>query len=376
MISPLTIVLTKIFSRGFYRANAGSLLFFFVVVISYAIMITPAGTMSHETFQLYQIIVMMTFINNPVAMSVIFFAWLLYTLKSWQYVTGQLTVVENGFLYYSSTALSKFRQLRSWWWMQFVIALPITAYGLLSVVFGIAYHHYLFPFITLLYLFLLITVSAALYVWLANRLSAGTPAPITLRLPIRWKKPFFSLFLYHIIHRIKLGGLLTKIFSLFCLASGAYSLFSGNRQDTRVAGLLVLTAVAGHLYLIYQEHRFEVMTLAFSRNFPYSRNRHFGYMMLRYVLLLLPEIILLTVTAPSLMTVLLLAYAISVMLFFRSLLYWLGLNMNIYLPVIFATYIALFWLIMYGYLWQSAGVLLLLSYGLFCSRYYKLPPVE
>ncbi|SDH48058.1 hypothetical protein SAMN04488121_11315 [Chitinophaga filiformis] len=376
MISPLTIVLTKIFSRGFYRANAGSLLFFFVVVISYAIFITPAGTMSHDTFQLYELIVMMTLISNPVAMTAIFFAWLLYTLKSWQYVTGQLTVPENGFLYYSSTALSKFRQLRSWWWMQFVITLPITVYGLLSVIFGIVYHQYLLPFITILYLFLLITVSAALYVWLANRLSAGTPAPITLRLPIRWKKPFFSLFLYHIIHRIKLGGLLTKIFSLFCLASGAYSLFSGNRQDTRVAGLLVLTAVAGHLYLIYQEHRFEVMTLAFSRNFPYSRNRHFGYMALRYVLLLLPEMVFLAITAPSPMTFVLLAYAISVMLFFRSLLYWLGLNMNVYLPVVFAVYIVLFWLIMYGYLWQSAGVLLLLSYGLFYSRYYKLPPIE
>ncbi|SHN10556.1 hypothetical protein [Chitinophaga sp. CF418] len=376
MISPLSVVLTKIFSRGFFRANAGSLLFFFVVVISYSILITPAGTMSHDTFQLYELIVMMTFISNPVAMTAIFTAWLLYTVKSWQYVTGQLTVTENGFLYYSSTALSKFRQLRSWWWMQFVIALPITAYGLLSVVFGIVNHHYLLPFITLLYLFLLITVSAALYVWLANRLSTGTPAPITMRLPIRWKKPFFSLFLYHILHRIKLGALLTKVFSLFCLASGAYSMFSGNRLDTRVSGLLVLTAITGHLYLIYQEHRFEVMTMAFSRTFPYSRNRHFLYMTFRYLLLLLPEIVFLAATTPPLMTILLLVYAISTMLCFRCLLYWLGLNMNVYLPVIFGVYITLFWLIMYGYLWQSAVVMLLFAYGLFYSRYYKLPPIE
>ncbi|MCF6406871.1 hypothetical protein L3C95_28490 [Chitinophaga filiformis] len=376
MISPLAIVLTKIFSRGFYRANASTLLFFFVVVASYAIFMTPAGTMSHDTFALYELIVMMTFINNPVAMTVIFIAWLLYTVKSWQYVTGQLTAAENGFLYYSSTALSKFRQLRSWWWMQFVIALPITAYGLLSVVFGIVYHHYLLPFITLTYLFLLITVSAGLYVWLANRLSAGTPAAISLRLSIRWKKPFFSLYLYHILHKIKLGAVLTKIFSLFCLASGAYSLFSGNRHDSRVSGLLVLTAITGHLYLIYQEHRFEVMTLAFSRTFPYSRNRHFGYMTLRYLLLLLPEIVFLAATAPPLMAILLLAYALSALLCFRGLLYWVGLNMNVYLPIVFAIYIGLFWLIMYGYLWQSAAVMLPLAYGLFYTRYYKLAPVE
>lgn len=376
MISPLTIVLIKIFSRGFYRANAGLLLFFFVVVVSYAILINPAGTMSHEMFQLYQIIVMMTFISHPASMAVIFVAWLLYTVKSWQYIAGQLTAIENGFLFYSSTSLSKFRQLRSWWWMQFVITLPVTVYGILSVIFGIIYHHYLFPVITILYIFLLITVSAGIYVWLANRLSAGVRTPVKLQLPVLWKKPFFSLFLYHIVHKIKLGAILTKIFSLFCLASGAYSMFSSNRHDTRVAGLLVLTMVAGHLYLIYQEHRFEVMTLAFSRNFPYSRNRHFIYMTLRYMLLLLPEIIFLFIMEPPLVASLLLFYALAAMLCFRSLLYWLGLNMNVYLPVVFTAYILLFWLIMYGLLWQSAGIMLLLAYGLFHYRYYKLQPIE
>jgi hypothetical protein len=376
MISPLTIVLIKIFSRGFYRANAGLLLFFFVVLVSYTILINPAGTMPHEMFEFYQLIILLTFISSPVTMTIIFIAWLLYTIKSWQYVTAQLTATENSFLFYSTTALGKFRQLRSWWWMQFVITLPITAYGILSVILGIIYHHYLFPFITLLYVFFLITVSAGVYVWLANRLSAGTSTPLTLKMPVRWKKPFFSLFLYHIVHKIKLGGILTKIFSLFCLTSGAYSMFSSNRHDTKVAGLLVLTAVAGHLYLIYQEHRFEVMTLAFSRNFPYSRNRHFLYIVLRYLLLLLPEMIFLFIMEPPLMAMLLLLYAISVMLCFRGLLYWLGLNMNSYLPLVFAVYILLFWLIMYGYLWQSAGMMLLLAYGLFYYRYYKLQPVE
>ncbi|PWV51529.1 hypothetical protein C7475_103138 [Chitinophaga sp. S165] len=376
MISPLTIVLTKIFSRGFYRANAGLLLFFFVILISYTILINPAGTMPHEMFGFYQLIVMLTFISSPVTMTVIFISWLLYTVKSWQYVTAQLAVSENCFLFYSTTSLGKLRQLRSWWWMQFVITLPITIYGILAVALGIANHHYLLPIISILFIFFLITVSAAIYVWLANRLSAGTVAPLALKLPVRWKKPFFSLFLYHIIHKIKPGGIITKIFSIFCLTSGAYSMFSSNRHDTRVAGLLILTAVTGHLYLIYQEHRFEVMTLAFSRNFPYSRNRHFLYITLRYLLLLLPEMILLFIMGPPLIAMLLLLYAISVMLFFRGLLYWLGLNMNIYLPVVFAVYILLFWLIMYGYLWPSAGMLLLLAYGIFYCRYYKLQPNE
>ncbi|WP_186774504.1 hypothetical protein, partial [Chitinophaga pinensis] len=58
--------------------------------------------------------------------------------------------------------------------------------------------------------------------------------------------------LHHILHRLKTGGLLTKTISVFCLLSGAYSVANNNRHDIRVAGLIVLTAVAAHLYLIYQ----------------------------------------------------------------------------------------------------------------------------
>ena len=375
MISPLTRILIKIFSRGFYRANAGLLLSCFVIIVSYAILITPLGTMNHELFAFSELFVILTFISNPITLSIIFLAWLLYTIKSWQYVFQQLTVPQNGFLFYSSTALSKRKQLRSWWWMQFVITLPLIMYGLLAVAFGIAHHQYGYPLLTLLYLLLLITGSAILYIWQANKLSAGTPAQLSFRLPFRWPKPFFSLFLYHVLHRLKTGGILTKTISVFCLLSGAYTVANNNRHDTRVAGLVVLTSVAAHLYLVYQEYRFELMTLSFTRNFPYSRSKLFINTALRYLLLLAPEIILLFVMETPLQALLLVFYAISALICFRGLLYQIGLHMNIYLPVVFVVYILLFWMIMYGFLWQSACINLLAGYILFYNRHYKLPPL-
>lgn len=375
MISPLTRVLIRIFSTGFYRANAGLLLSFFVIIVSYTILITPAGTMPHELFEFSQLIVMLTFISSPVTLSMIFLVWLLYTVRSWQYVAAQLTLPENGFLFYSSTSLSWLRQLSSWWWMQFVITLPLTLYGLLAVVFGIIHHHYLYPFLTLVYLVLLMTVSAVIYVRLANKLSAGVPEVLAFRWPVRWPTPFFSLFLYHIVHRLKTGGIITKVLSLFCLSSGVYALASNNRHDLRVAGLVVLTAVTAHLYLVYQEHRFEGMMLSFARNFPYSRNQLFGYAVLRYLLLLTPEILSLFILESPLQATLLTFYAVSTLLLFRGWLYLTGPQMNIYLLVAFVMYILLFWLIMYGFLWQSAGINLLLGYLFFYLRYYKPRPV-
>lgn len=375
MISPLSRILIRIFSRGFYRANAGLLLSCFVIIVSYAILITPLGTMNHELFAFSELFVILTFISNPITLSIIFLAWLLYTIKSWQYVFQQLTIPENGFLFYSSTSLPKYKQLIGWWWMQFVITLPLTMYGLLAVGFGIAHKQYLYPVLTLLYLLLLITTSAGIYVWKANQLSAGVPYKLSFSLPFRWPKPFYTLFLHHILHRLKTGGLLTKTISVFCLLSGAYSVANNNRHDLRVAGLVVLTSVAAHLYLLYQEHRFELMTLPFTRNFPYSRNRLFAYAVMQYLLLLAPEIILLFVMETPLLATLLVCYAISALICFRGLLYQIGLQMNIYLPVVFAVYILLFWLIMYGFLWQSACVNLLLGYLLFYNRYYKLPPL-
>jgi len=373
MQAPLTRILIKLFSRGFYRANAGLLLFSFVAIVSYTLLMNTAGTMTHEMFAFYQLIILLTFISSPLAMTVIFIVWLLYTIKSWQYVCTQLKAVENTFLNYSSTAMSTFSQWRSWWWMQFVIALPLLAYGIISVICGWLFQHYLIPVISLLYILLLISVSAGIYVWLANR-----PTDVVLfrsGMRLQWKKPFFSLFLYHMIYRLKTGSLITKAFSVFCLGSGMYAIFGSNRQDIRGAGIILLTAVAAHIYLIYQEHRFEVMTLSFARNFPYSRNRLFLYHVLRYVLLLLPEIILLFCIQPVTTACLLMVYGISILLLLRGLLYWMGLDMNRYLPVAFGVYITLFVCLLYGYIWQAAVTNLLLGYVLFYTRYYKLAPI-
>lgn len=373
MHAPLTRILIKLFSRGFYRANAGLLLFCFVAVVSYTLLMNTAGTMTHEMFEFYQLIIMLTFISSPLAMTMIFIVWLLYTIKSWQYVTTQMKAVENTFLAYSSTSMSKFSQWRSWWWMQFVITLPVLAYGVLSVICGCIFHQYLIPFISLLYSLLLVSLSAVIYVWQANR--PADAVSFSTVMTLKWKKPFFSLFLYHMIYKLKTGILLTKAFSVFCLASGMYAIFGTNRQDLRGAALILLTAIASHIYLLYQEHRFEVMTLSFSRNFPYSRNRLFLYNVLRYLLLLSPEIILLFCIQPIPAASLLLMYGISTLLLLRGLLYWMGLDMNRYLPVAFVVYIALFMLILYGYIWQVALVNLVLGYGMFYTQYYKLPPL-
>ena len=46
MLTPLNKVLIKIFAKGFFRVNAGLLLFLFVVLISYCFFIETAGHVS------------------------------------------------------------------------------------------------------------------------------------------------------------------------------------------------------------------------------------------------------------------------------------------------------------------------------------------
>ncbi|MCW3466247.1 hypothetical protein [Chitinophaga nivalis] len=371
MKTPLTRILLRIFATGFYRAHAGLLLFAFVVVVSYGIFINTAGDVTREAANFYNVVVIRTFISNPVTMWLLFAGWILYTLKSWQYVSAQLRVAEHGFLFYSSTALPRLRQFRSWWCVQLVILLPAVMYGVAALIFGWIFHYYLLPLITILFLAALISGSALVYVWQVNRLQRG----LVLTLPGSWHwragKPFFSLFLYHLFYKVKTGTLLTKTFSLFCLTSGLYGMFSDNRQDLRVTGMLVLTAVTAHAYLIYQEYRFEMTSLAFARSFPYSRHRLFGEAIVRYSVLLLPEMICLAGRVPPAAIGLFLLYAVSTLLCFRGWLYALGLRMNRYLPLLFFMYLLWSGLLLYHEFWLSICINGLLGYGLYYLSYYR-----
>ncbi|MTI29459.1 hypothetical protein, partial [Xanthovirga aplysinae] len=257
---PLTKVLLKIFAKGFYKVHSGLLVFFFVSILTYCfyIDVLNGGHFSDDELLFYHLLVTLTLVSSPILAALVFFFWLIYTFKSWKYVLGQISQVNNQFLVYSSTAFNKIHQFKSWFIVQFVISLPFVCFGFFSIAIGLIFHHYFIPLVILLFIFFIILISAGVYVGFINRLASPDRFSLFIKNTFHWRKPFFSLFIYHVLHQLKLSYGITKSISLFIILGGYYHFFGEEVPDLRVGGILMLFIMIGHSFLIYQSHVFEI----------------------------------------------------------------------------------------------------------------------
>jgi len=375
MFSPLSRTLIKIFANGFYRVHAGLLLSLFITVFIYFLFINvlEQTRITPEERLMYNLSLALAFITNPVVMAVVFILWLIYTIKSWQYVAGQLKLADQQFIFYSSTAMPQAHQFKSWFLVQVIILLPIISYGLFALAIGIMFGYFVMPVIILLYILLLAVVSALVYIKWVNQLRETENQSYLLKIAARWQKPFFSLFIYHVFDKLKLAYGLTKVLSGIAIA-GLFHFFSDVKQDIRVAGIMVLTVITAHTILIYQEHRFKEIYMGFSRNLPYRRRKLLVDYIFLFILLLLPESIWLLVHYKVLPATGLFLFGLSTALLFCSLLYWFGLNMQKYLRWVGGLFLLFLLLIMFGCLWLLVPLNLGVAFLLFYRNYYAYNP--
>lgn len=359
--SPLTNILFKIFASGFYRAHAGILAVGFFVLFG---MVEPGQLFNyHKTL-------MLTLVSSPLMMFAVFTAWLIYSIKTWHYVVGQIAAVNQHFLFYSSNAFTNSRQFNSWFYLQLVLLLPISVYGVLAAGVGLTHHYYTIPLAIIGYLFMLSALSAMLYRGTINKLVDGNTQSWMLTFSSKWHKPWFSLFIYHVFDQHKITWLITKGLS-YLLISGFFLLFADVAHDIRVAGIALLAVVVAHVKLIFEERSFEEKWLGFSRNLPYSRAKLFAGLAGVYLIIMLPEAIWLFGRFNPLAAVGLLLTGISMALLFHCILYYIGLDMERYMLWIFFLFVIIFWLILFKLLWILVIVDFVVSFGVFWRWYYR-----
>ena len=360
MRQPLTNILLKIFANGFYRAHAGLFLFLGLVMV---------GAIPPEQLWMYEKTLMITFISSPVMMAVVFAAWLIYIIKSVHYVSGQIFAVNQQFLFYSSNSFSRREQIKSWFWVQFVIMLPIAAYGLIAVFAGFAAHYYLGAAAILVYTLLLVGCCAVLYTKLVNRLMDGSNQSVLLRLGSKLRKPFFSLFIYHIFDKMKMTFIVAKALS-WLIITGVFYLFADVKHDVRVGGIAMLAIITAHSAIIYRQHVFENQYLTFSRNFPLSYGTRFLNYVKVYFILLVPEAIWLFSRFNPLIALELLLFALSTAMVFHCLIYRIGVDMDRYLQWILGLFVVIFWVILFRLLPELIILNLGVAFMIFWRNYY------
>ncbi|QHV95080.1 hypothetical protein GJR95_08615 [Spirosoma endbachense] len=303
-------------------------------------------------------------------MLLLFVIWLLYTLKSSKYVASQLKLAPYQFLFYSSNALARSKQLQTWFIVQLIISIPIITLGLFAVTIGVAFDHYLISFLIPFYLVALIFSNALYFTHLVNNLAnedQKTTVPQFIR---HWPKPFFSLFLYEIIDSRKLTFGVTKFISGLII-SLIYVLFLDLQSDIRIPELLIISVILTHMVLIYQANEFDLTYLRFARNFPYSPSRLYCQFIQFFLLLLVPEFVWVFLVYDPITSTTILLLGLSTALLFRTLLYRLAPGMSNYLRLIFCLFLVLSLAILFGGLWVLIVSNLICSFFLLYFHRFK-----
>jgi hypothetical protein len=370
MKRPLTRVLVKVVAKGFYQQHTGGLIALFLLVfINFFYTRVPNQhhlTAEQITQNGFRLVIMS--VSEPLGIATLLGVCFGYSLKSWHYVAGRLKSADVQFLAYSSNALPRVQQVKSWAVVQGIILLPLVLLCSYAMVVGFIFHYWLVPLLLPGYLLLLTGSGAAYYTHLLTNIVVKPDKVASLGWAREWPKPLFSLFLYEIVARKRLPYFLTKVASAASIGLLLLA-FPDSRTDARLLGMIGLCCAVGHAILLFQAREFELLYLPFARNLPYGRGQVYGQQVLLYGMLLLPELAWL-LTAPKFSAGLPAAgLLLSVTLLLRNLLYWTGQHMTTYLRLV----VGLFLVLLLTNLFGLTALLALgsaLAAGLLLYRYW------
>jgi hypothetical protein len=369
MTYPVLKVLDKTFVKVFYRNHSGLLLFSFITIFSYFFFIKTAGDVPMELQAIYQIKLVLLFVSDPLMLILVFFIWVIYTFKSWQFVAKQFLIEDQQFLFYSLSAIHKKRLFINWFIIQIRISLPIILFGVFAIVIGFSHQQYLIPIVIIVLIIIINSASAVYYCFLSHQLIHSKSFSYLTAFTKNWKKPFFSWFVYYTLDQLKISLLLTKIFSIIII-SGLFYYFNSFPTDFRLIEFAVLMICLAHAFLIYHQHKFDITFFSLSKNLPYSKIYLFFLLQLSNSLLFLPEFLFLFYSYNLVNTTLLIFYLLSLITLFRGLLYVFGLNIKRYLVWSFGILIISFLSIMFKITYLGLAVNLILSFYFFNRNYY------
>ena len=364
-------ILIRIFSYGFFKVHASQLLFLFITLISYCFFINTLGTVPLSEMIYAQYLMTITLVKDPFIMGLFFIVCLIYNIKSWQYVALQLSGAEQQFIYYSTTAMSRQKQFRSWFLVQLFINLPSLVYAVFALCIGLIWHYYLLPVLIFAYLLLLTGLGAWIYLKLVNRIADTPGASPLFRLTRHWKKPLFSLFIYHILDKQKIAFMITKALTAIIIGSGLFKIGGNTPHYEYMAGIVVVMVVLSHSVLIYQEQHFEQYYLSFVRNFPYGWGRIYLTSMLTHILLLLPEYIWFLIAFPLPMGFTMVLLGIGTAQLLRGICYRYASRVQRFLLALFILFLALFWCIMFGFMNWLIPANFLVSFIFLYNNYFR-----
>jgi hypothetical protein len=284
-VSEVILILNKVFTKEFYRLNAG----FFLVIITLTF-----GFMSgveHKALAEF-------FIASPVVLMIPVTIWTIYAIKILNFNRQQLLRAENRFLH-DMALLPPLTQ-----WMAFASSLfsqllPAMLYGAFLVLMALK-HSMLLPVLEIVgALSLLLFLSIIFVIEQVNNPSREIKLTSLKKfLDHRFTKSIIQFYIEWMLRREPALLIGTKIFAGL-LIFAVTQLYRGEAYDWRLLAMGIALAFSGNFMMIAQLHRFENFHFAFLRNIPFSPRQRFTLFIVVFSILCIPEIIILLRNFPD-----------------------------------------------------------------------------
>jgi len=285
-------LLWKTLVRQYYRQNAGFFLFFFLIFFG---VVGPSQQLA------YHYALIRGILEAPSLLALVLFLWLLYAAKCSRWVMGLLHSTDHGFLH-TLPLLGRTKTFRLMLMIQAALYLPIILYATAVLIIAFSSSAWTPAIILVTFITAICLGSSALYqydLFHPGILTEFVFIRLAGKRSVRKKyTPYWSFLLRGFLaeHTALLAGI--KIFGCGILYL-MLSMQTPDDYDIRMPFLFFSMALFGHGALIYQLRRMEVDQLIFYRSLPVSMIGRIMQYAILYLLVLLPEMIILGWLTPD-----------------------------------------------------------------------------
>ncbi len=360
-------IMIKALVMPFYKNHAG--LLFFVFFLMFGIVESTQIVFYHQSL-IYGAL------SSGIFLLIVLMIWLLYQLKSLHFLVK--TSGEDSYLFLHHLAVMPATQsficLMA---ISFLTFLPVFVYTIAIYIIGIQNKFYDSLAIVFIFQFALWLMNAGVlnYTLRNQHISARITLP-TLSLP--YQRTQLGIYAGYLFKEEKSAIILSKLFSLTLIYLIKETLEVGD--DFRIIGITWLFALLSHTYLVNKLKVFEDQSLSWTRSLPISPGKTFITYFFLYVLLMIPELLLLTGSIGKglsfIQLFLLPVFSSAFLITIHSYLFKPNRDHDKFVTYLFWLFMICFMLVLSKMIWVVGAALLLISLLLFKQRFFTYELVE
>ena len=355
---PINKVLIRIIVTEFYKQNLGLFLFVFFIMF---------GMVEGSQLIYYHLSLITGVIQSTAFFSLVLTLWLVYAIKSAQFVTSQLAKPQHSFLFVL-TSLPKFAQVFAFALVHVLIHTPVLLYAIAIATVAFDQGQWLLSTEVIVFNLLLCGILCLISVHKLNHPSAFSNVTF-FKLPRFIKKSLAWFYAAFLLNELKVITTVTKLFSYFAVYG--FLQISVDHYENRIALMGLLVGLTGHAVLIFELRKWEDSYLHFLKNLPFSPITRYLTMVIIFSLLLLPELFLLLTHHVKLIDLIgSLLFSISFLLLLFAMVHHLKMDMDKYIQYLLILFLISFGIVLFKLYWVLILLYLFTSFSWYKKYFY------